>query len=74
MMMLRLILTVLARNFDIKSPPDTNEASMREIDTFVCYPILLCSRAELILSVGQTISPVSRYCNLILVPRKMSSQ
>ena len=33
--MLRVVLSAIARNFDIIAPPETNEKSMRMCDSFV---------------------------------------
>lgn len=66
-LVIRVVVAAIVRNFDIVSPPETNDASMSPRDAFV-------SRLHVnptVISLGfQVIFPASMRCNLKFIPRQ----
>lgn len=66
-LVIRVVIATLVRNFDIVSPPETNDASMSIKDAFVGCPHV----NRVVVSPGfQIIFPTSMHCNLKFVPRQ----
>lgn len=68
MMMIRIVVVSMVRNFKIVAPPETNDKSMDMRDAFVSSAhIVICSLPNVVSL--QVIFPASKECNLKFIPR-----
>ena len=65
---LRIVIATIARNFDVRSPPETNERTMEIRDAFVRVSCNLIVKPAL--TVIQVSFPAAMRCRLTLLPRK----
>jgi cytochrome P450 len=65
---IRMVVAAIVRNFDIVSPPETNEDSMQMCDSFVRVP--MCLRSVCLTRREQVIFPKAMKCKLIFIPRE----